>query len=196
MSHEMKIYNPQKKNVFQCNTSTKLWIEKEVYNKTHQEGKEDCLPGLLGSTGHHGGTVTGTLLTSRDAASDKEEALGLQFLCAADGVGKVRVASVDDDVALLEEGKDLVDKVIDSLAGLDEHHDFAGTLELLAELLDRVGADDVGALGLVGEEVIDLGDGSVVGADGESVVVHVQDQVLALSYRTINRSYGRGHGAE
>jgi hypothetical protein len=28
--------------------------------------------------------------------------------------------------------------------------------------------------------VVDLGDGSVVGADGKSVVVHVQDQVLAL----------------
>lgn len=131
--------------------------------------------------------MTGTLLTSRDTASDKEETLGLQFLGAADGVGEVGVTSVDNDITLLEERKDLVDKVIDGLTGLDEHHNLTGTLKLLAELLDRVGANDVGALGLVGEEVVDLGDGSVVGADGESVVVHVQDQVLALSCRTIDR---------
>ena len=44
---------------------------------------------------------------------------------------------------------------------------------------DGMGAEDLRALGLVGEEIVHLRDGAVVGHDGEAVVVHVQDQVLA-----------------
>ena len=39
--------------------------------------------------------------------------------------------------------------------------------------------DDLGALGFLGQELVDLGDGAVVGDDGEAVVVHVEDEVLA-----------------
>lgn len=138
------------------------------------------VPGSSGTTGHHGGTIAGTLLASRDTASNKEEALGLELLGATDGIGEVRVASVNDDITGLEEGQDLGNEVINGLASLDEHHDLARTLQLLAELLDRVGANDLGTLGLVGQKVVNLGNGSVVGADGVTVVVHVEDQVLTL----------------
>jgi hypothetical protein len=57
----------------------------------------------------------------------------------------VRVTTVNDDVALLEVGLELGDEVVDGLAGLDEEDDTTGRLELGAELLDRVGANDVGA---------------------------------------------------
>lgn len=57
----------------------------------------------------------------------------------------MRVATVDDDVALFEERKELTDKVVDGGAGFDEEDDLAWSLELLAELFDRVSADDVGA---------------------------------------------------
>jgi len=149
-------------------------------NKSDSESDFVNVPGSGGTAGHHRGTITGTLLASRDTASNKEEALGLELLSAADGIGEVRVASVNDDITSLEERQDLGNEVVDGLAGLDEHHDLAGTLQLLAELLDRVSANDLGALGLVGQEVVNLGDGSVVGADGVTVVVHVEDQVLTL----------------
>ena len=55
------------------------------------------------------------------------------------------VTSVDDDVALLEVGNKLLDELVDSRASLDEKDNFAGALELGAELLDRPGANDVGA---------------------------------------------------
>jgi hypothetical protein len=42
-----------------------------------------------------------------------------------------------------------------------------------------VRADDLGALGLVGEEVVDLGNGAVEDGDFEAVVVHVEDEVLS-----------------
>lgn len=36
-------------------------------------------------------------------------------------------------------------------------------------------------LGLVFQKVVDLGSGTVVGADDKTVIVHVEDQVLALT---------------
>jgi len=71
---------------------------------------------------------------------------------------------------------ELTDEVVNGLTSLDEEDDSAGGLEALAELLDGVSADDVGAwnqlpsghvselqvptLGLVLQEVVDLGGGS------------------------------------
>lgn len=43
-------------------------------------------------------------------------------------------------------------------------------------------------LGLVGEEGVDLGGRSVVRDDGEALVVHVQNQVLALENSKHRRS--------
>ena len=102
-------------------------------------------PGGIATTGHQGRAVTGTLLTTRDTGADEEQALGLELVSAADRVGVVRVTTVDDDVSLLEVRLELGNEVVDGLTGLDEEDDAAGTLELGAELLDGVGADDVGA---------------------------------------------------
>ena len=44
---------------------------------------------------------------------------------------------------------------------------------------ERMRAEDLGALGFVVEEIVHLGDGAVEGHDGEAVVVHVQNQILA-----------------
>ena len=48
----------------------------------------------------------------------------------------------------------------------------------------RMRADDLRALGLVGEEMVHLLHGAVVGHDGEAVVVHVQNEVLAHDGQT------------
>ena len=154
----------------------------------------DVGPSGVGSTGHEGRTVSGTLLTTRDTGTDKQETLGLELLGSSDRVWVVRVTTVNDNVTFLEEWLELSDKVIDGLTGLDEEDDSSRSLELLAELLNRVSTDNVGSLGLVGEEVVDLGSGSaisnisadrsnyspVVSDNLESLVVHVEDQVLTL----------------
>lgn len=97
------------------------------------------------ATGHERGAVTGTLLTTRDTRADEKEALGLELEAAAGRVGVVRVTTVNDDVALVHVGEELSNEVVDGLAGLDKKDDTAGALELGAELLNRVGANDVGA---------------------------------------------------
>ena len=147
-----------------------------------RDGLEDILdegPGLLVTTGHDGRAVPRALLATRDTGADKADALGGEVPGAAVGVGEVRVATIDDDVAALKERQKALNPVVDGLAGLDEKHDATGRLELGDELLGRVRADDGLALGLVLEEAVDLGDGTVEGADGEAMVGHVEDQVLA-----------------
>ena len=120
----------------------------------------DVGPSGVGSTGHEGRTVSGTLLTTRDTGTDKQETLGLELLGSSDRVRVVRVTTVNDDVTLLKVGLELSDEVIDGLTGLDKEDDSSRGLELGAELLDGVGTDNVGSLGLVLEEVVDLGGGS------------------------------------
>ena len=98
---------------------------------------------------------------------------------AACGVRARSLTAIDDDVALLRVRQDLLDEVVDGLAGLDQQHHAARLLEAPHQLLDRLRADDLGALGLVGKEVVDLGDSAVERGHGEAVVVHVEDEVLA-----------------
>ena len=105
----------------------------------------DVGPGGIGTTGHERGTVTGTLFTTRDTGADKEETLGLELLGAADGVGIVRVTTVDDDIALLEVGHELLNESVNGGTGLDEEDHLTGALELGNKLLDGLGANDVGA---------------------------------------------------
>ena len=87
--------------------------------------------------------MTGTLLTTGDTRADEEKALGGELADAAVGVREVGVTTVDDDITFLKVRLKLGDKRINCGASLDEKDDFAGTLELSDELLDRVGALDI-----------------------------------------------------
>ena len=117
-------------------------------------GLEDLIdvgPSRGRATGHGRGTVAGTLLTTGNTRADKQETLGLELLGATYRVGVVGVATINDDVALLEMGLELCDELVDSGTGLDEEDDLARTLELSAELLNGPGADDLGAFSKKGE---------------------------------------------
>ena len=59
----------------------------------------------------------------------------------------MRVAAVDEDVARLKKGDQLLDHVVDRGAGLDHDHDLAGRFQGRDQLLDRVRADDLLPLG-------------------------------------------------
>jgi len=95
--------------------------------------------------------VTGTLLTTGDTRADEKETLGLELLGSADRVGVVRVTTVNDDVALLKVGDELVDESVNGGTGLDEKDHLAGALELGDKLLDGLGANDVGACAISGK---------------------------------------------
>jgi hypothetical protein len=68
----------------------------------------------------------------------------------------MRVAAVDDDVAVFEVGQDLVDERINRRTGFDHQHDLAGLGEILGQLLDGATADDILSLRPAFHEVVDL----------------------------------------
>lgn len=106
---------------------------------------EDILnerPGLLVTTGHERGTVTGTLLTTRDTATDEADALLGKVLGTAVAVGEVGVTTINDDIALLKVGQERLNELVDGLSSHNQEHDTAGTLQLSAELLNGVSTDN------------------------------------------------------
>lgn len=106
----------------------------------------DMRPCSGGTAGHERRAVAGTLLTTGDTTADEEETLGLKLLGTANGVGVVRVTTVDNDVTRLEVRDELLDESVDGRTSLDEQDDFTGALELGNELLNGVRALDLGAL--------------------------------------------------
>ncbi len=131
------------------------------------------------AAGHDGGAEARAFFAAGDAGADEEDSFGGQIFGAAVGVGKQRVTAVDDDVARLKVRQHVVDHLVDGVAGFDHQHDAARPLEQAGQLFDGVGADNLGALGFVGEEVVHLGNGAVEDGNFEAVVVHVEDKILS-----------------
>ena len=72
----------------------------------------------------------------------------------------------------------LIDRLVDDVAGLHHDHHAARRLQVRAHLLDRVATDHLGALRLIGEKLIDLRRRAVEDCHRVAVVVHVQNQIL------------------
>jgi len=103
----------------------------------------DIWPGLLVSTGHQGRTESGTLLTTGNTATNETDSLGLQVFCSAVGVWEMRVTTINDDITLLNTGREeSLDEVVDGLSGHNQEHHSAGSLELGDEVLDIFGTND------------------------------------------------------
>ena len=127
---------------------------------------------------HDRWTEASTFFATGNAGADEENPFGGQILCAAVRIGEQGIAAVDDDVSFRQERQQVIDHLIDGVAGFHHQHDAAWTFQQPDQLLDGVSADDVGAFGFVGEEVVDLGDGAVEDGHFEAVVIHVENEVL------------------
>merc|ERR1711939_688658 len=75
----------------------------------------DVWPCLLVTTRHNRGTISGTLLTTRDTSANEANALLSQVLGAAVRVWVMGVAAINDDVALLDAalGDERLDELVD-----------------------------------------------------------------------------------
>lgn len=89
--------------------------------------------------------IPSTLLSSGHTRANKQKALVFEFLGTTDGIGIMRVSTIDDDIARLEMGNKLLDETVDGIPSLDEEDNLARTLELGSKLLDRAGANNIGA---------------------------------------------------
>ena len=107
-----------------------------------------------GTAGHDAWSAPGSFLATRDTGSDKKQALGFELTLTAARVIKERISTVDDDIARLQMGSDLSDKIVHRLAGLHEHHHAARTLEFGNQLLNRVRPLHLGALCFICQKVV------------------------------------------
>ena len=135
--------------------------------------------GLARAAGHDARPVQRALLAAGDADAEEAQAALGHRLVAALGVAEVRVAAVDDRVALVEQRRELLDHGVDRRAGLDHGHDRARALERLDELLRRAGAGDRPLGAVLGHELLGLGRGAVVHRDRDVVVGDVAREVGA-----------------
>jgi hypothetical protein len=102
-------------------------------------------PCSIGTSGHEGWSVPCAFFTTRNSRSNKEEAFGLHLMTSSDSIWVMRITSINDDVSLFKIRLDLSDEIVDGRTGFDKKDDSSRLLQLAAELLDRVSADDVGA---------------------------------------------------
>ena len=120
----------------------------------------------------------------------------LEVLRTTFGVFEMRVAAVDDDVALVEKGKKFGDDRVDrrvlgierefrsgnGVFRLNHQHNFARAFELGNQLFEGVCADELIALGLRfggREEIVDLASRAVEDRDVKAMIHHVQNEILA-----------------
>lgn len=83
--------------------------------------------------------MTSTLLSSRDAGTDKQETFRLELLRPSDGVGVVRITAINDDITLLEVGDELLNEGVNSISSFNKEDDFARLLQLGNEFLNGMG---------------------------------------------------------
>ena len=140
------------------------------------------LPLRLGAAHHDRGAVPGALLTARHTDAEIADALRGEIGEAAVGVGVERVAAFEDGIALFEQRQQLLDHVVDRLAGLDHDDDRARALDRLNEGFEVGFGDDLAAQTLLAggdDELVDLAGGAVVHRDRVALLGNVERQIRA-----------------
>src|SRR5439155_27079649 len=98
----------------------------------------EAVVGALLAAGHERRSVARALLAARDAHAHEADPLPAAAGLALPCVLEPRVAAVYEDVDLLEEREELLDRHVDGRPRLDHHHDAARALEGRDELLERL----------------------------------------------------------
>ncbi len=153
----------------------------EPRRRARCDGLEDwpqALPRVDVTAGHERRALEGALRAAGHAHADEAPGPPLRLRRAAVAVGVQAVARVDDDVAVFEERVELVDDVVDGLAGVDEHHEAARALEAGDELLQRRHHVEL-RIGVCRGEGLRVLEVQRVSADGEATGSEVAGEVSA-----------------
>ena len=142
------------------------------------ENRLHHIPGGKRSAGHDCRSLASAFLTAGNAGSDETQAFFRKVRIATLGIGVERIAAVDDDIALVEQGDQLFDHRINRCSGLDHDLDFPRGGERLHEFLERFRTDEFFA-GMRGDEFIGGGGGAIEHADLETARFHIENKILA-----------------
>jgi hypothetical protein len=121
--------------------------------------------------------VQGALLAAGHAGADEVQPVLAQRLLAAAGVGVVRVAAVDHDVARLQQRHQLVDDRVGRPAGLHHHDDRPGPLQRGDEVGHRLAGQERALVAVLGHQAAGALDRPVVQRDREAVPGEIAGQV-------------------
>ena len=132
--------------------------------------------------------MEGAFLSAGDSRTDVQQALALDVCSAPGSVREMGVATIDDDVALIQQGDELVDKIIDCGTGLDHQEHLAGALQGSHEILEAVCAVDILACAAAFDEFVNLGNCTIENTYMEAFALHVEDKVLTHDGKT-DKSY-------
>ena len=137
------------------------------------------VPSLGRTAGHDGRAEQRAFLATGDAGADVEQTFAFDIFSAADRVGIVAVATVDNDVAFFEVGDDLFDERVHRGAGLHEHHYLARAFEVGAQLFDAVASDKVFVFSSAFHKGVDFRHRAVEHRYREALTFHVENEVFA-----------------
>ncbi|SCE28402.1 hypothetical protein GA0115253_104092 [Streptomyces sp. Termitarium-T10T-6] len=135
--------------------------------------------GLRRTARHDAGPVQRALLAAGDPHPDEMDPALAQLLLAAAGVLEVGVAAVDDDVALLQQRRELLDHRVGGFPRLHHDHQTPGAFQRGDELLGRVRGDERALVAELLDQGVGPGRGAVVQGDGEAVAGEVPGEVAA-----------------
>ena len=141
--------------------------------------RRDAIPGFAVAAWHHARTLERALLTTGNAHADKADLFLLASLVAPRGVGEQRVAAVDNDVAFLKMRQELVDHLVDRLAGLDHDEDWAGFCDAGDELGQLFGREKSTLFAVFGDQRVGALVIAIEDRNAEPLVSRVPGQVCA-----------------
>ena len=139
----------------------------------------DKRPGFFAAARHNRRAVARAFFAARHARADKAYAFGGQLVCTAGGIGEIRIAAVDDDVAFFKVWQQLGDKVVHYCSSPNHQHDFPWFFQFFHQIGNAVRTDDIRVFCRAVEKIVHFGNGAVVGHYFEAFVVHVEYQVLS-----------------
>ena len=143
------------------------------------ENRLEVRPRFRRTPRHDGRAVARAFFSARYANAGVKKALGLQLQRPPARIIIIGIAAVNDDVARFEMGQELFDDNVHGAARLHHKHDPARPLEGSGQILETIGANDIPVLRLALDKARHLFGGAVVDPNRETVIVHVQDKVLA-----------------
>ena len=100
------------------------------------------------------------------------------LLAAAGGVLEEAVASVDQQIALVQMPYDTVNHRVHRFTGLDHENNLSRFFQRVHELFHGFSTNYILALGFAGEKSLGLGCGAVKDRNGKALALDVQGQVL------------------
>ncbi len=131
------------------------------------------------AAGHDARTVEGALLSAGDPNAEEVDPVPADLLVATLSVTEVRVAAVDQGVAVVEVGDELIDHRVGRRARLHHAHDHARAFECADELLDRRVARQRPLPAVLGHEPFHATCRAIVDGDRDVVMGDVAGEVRA-----------------